>query len=211
MWNFEVGLKGDFFRKRVRANLAVFHNERRDQQLKFAVQNDPSDPLAFTYITESVASGRSMGLELDTTTTLSSWCDLWVVGSVMESELVSVPDESVSLQGRSFSIAPSWQYATGLRFRLPRGVFSRVEITGKDAFYFDDSHNQHSNPYSLVNFSIGRQFDGWNITAWSRNIFNERYDTRGFFFGNEPPDYPSKLYVQRGDPRAFGLTVAYSF
>ncbi len=211
LWNFEVGLKGDFFRKRVRANLAVFHNERRDQQLKFAVQNDPSDPLAFTYITESVASGRSMGLELDTTTTLSSWCDLWVVGSVMESELVSVPDESVSLQGRSFSIAPSWQYATGLRFRLPRGVFSRVEITGKDAFYFDDSHNQHSNPYSLVNFSIGRQFEGWNITAWSRNIFNERYDTRGFFFGNEPPDYPSKLYVQRGDPRAFGLTVAYSF
>jgi hypothetical protein len=34
---------------------------------------------------------------------------------------------------------------------------------------------------------------------------------RGFYFGNEPPDFPNKLYVQRGDPRAFGLTVSYVF
>ena len=211
LWNAEVGIKGSFFEDLVKANLSVFHNERRSQQLKFAIQNDPTDPLAFTYITESVADGRSTGLELDSTLTLGENCDFFLAGGIMESELISVPDESASLKGRSFSVAPSWQYTTGLRFTFSRGLFSRIEVTGKDSFYFDDSHNQHSNPYSLVNISTGWRYENWSVVAWSRNIFNQSYDTRGFFFGNEPPDYPTRLYVQRGDPRAFGMTVAYNF
>jgi hypothetical protein len=90
-------------------------------------------------------------------------------------------------------------------------VYARLEVTGKDAFYFDDSNDQRSAPYSLFNASFGWRAGGWQVLTWSRNLFNERYDIRGFYFGNEPPDYPNKLYVQRGDPRAFGVTVSYDF
>jgi outer membrane receptor protein involved in Fe transport len=211
LWNAEVGLKGRFFEDAVRANISLFHNERRSQQLKFAIQNDPTDPLAFTYITESTGDGRSTGVEVDTAVALTAQIEFFLAGSVMDSQFVSVPLESASLEGRSFSVAPSWQYSTGFRFSLPYDFFSRFEVTGKDAFYFDDSHNQHSAPYSLVNISGGWRHDNWSVIAWTRNIFNERYDTRGFFFGNEPPDYPATLYVQRGDPRTYGITVAYSF
>jgi iron complex outermembrane receptor protein len=44
-----------------------------------------------------------------------------------------------------------------------------------------------------------------------RNAFNENYATRGFFFGDEPPDFTDKLYTQRGDPRQWGVTVDYRF
>ena len=150
-------------------------------------------------------------MEVDTAVALTAQIEFFLAGSVMDSQFVSVPLESASLEGRSFSVAPSWQYSTGFRFSLPYDFFSRFEVTGKDAFYFDDSHNQHSAPYSLVNISGGWRHDNWSVIAWTRNIFNERYDTRGFFFGNEPPDYPATLYVQRGDPRTYGITVAYSF
>jgi hypothetical protein len=40
---------------------------------------------------------------------------------------------------------------------------------------------------------------------------NERYAQRGFFFGNEPPDFPEKLYLQQSDPRQVGLTLSYRF
>jgi hypothetical protein len=90
-------------------------------------------------------------------------------------------------------------------------VYARLEFAGKDAFYFDDSNDQRSAPYSLFNASLGWRRGGWQVLAWSRNLFNERYDIRGFYFGNEPPDYPNKRYVQRGDPRAFGVTVSYEF
>jgi len=211
LWNFEVGTKGSFLDKKLSSNLALFYNLRRDQQLKFAIQDNPSDPLSFTYLTESAAEGRSLGLELENTYQALPWWQIFASGAVLDSEFTDVPVESSALDGRAFSVAPSWQYSAGTRTDLGAGVFARLEVTGKDAFYFDDSHNQHSAPYSLFNASLGWRHKGWQVLLWSRNLFNERYNVRGFYFGNEPPNFPSKLYVQHGDPRAFGCTISYSF
>jgi outer membrane receptor protein involved in Fe transport len=211
LWNFELGAKGAFLNKKLSSNLALFYNLRRDQQLKFAIQDNPSDPLSFTYVTESSAEGSSMGLELENNYQALPWWQIFVSGSVMDSQFTDVPPESSTLEGRAFSVAPSWQYSAGTRTELGAGVFARIEVTGKDAFYFDDSHSQHSSPYSLFNASVGWRHSGWQVLLWSRNLFNERYDVRGFYFGNEPPDFPNKLYLQRGDRRAFGCTISYSF
>ena len=137
--------------------------------------------------------------------------NLFVSGSLMQSEYSEVPQESVSLKGRAFSYAPNYQYSVGTRTELGGGVFARLEVTGKDSFYFDDSNNQMSDPYNLFNATLGYHRDRWRLMLWSRNLFNQSYDVRGFYFGNEPPDYPNKLYVQQGDPRAFGLTLTYAF
>jgi hypothetical protein len=48
-------------------------------------------------------------------------------------------------------------------------------------------------------------------TFWARNIFNEYYSTRGFYFGNEAPDFADTLYERHGDPRHLGVTVKYDF
>lgn len=211
LWNFEVGTKGSFIDRKLDSNLALFCDLRREQQLKFAIQNDPSDPLSFTYLTESSAEGRSIGVELENTYRVTPWWSLFASGSLLNSNFTDVPSESDSLEGRAFSVAPAWQYSTGTRAELGAGAFARIEVTGKDSFYFDDSNNQRSDSYSLFNASLGWRRDRWQALLWSRNLFNERYDIRGFYFGNEPPDFPSKLYVQRGDPRAFGVTLSYTF
>ena len=62
-----------------------------------------------------------------------------------------------------------------------------------------------------MNLKIGYETDRWAIHAWARNLTDERYATRGFFFGLEPPDYPNRLYTQLGDPRHLGLTARFSF
>jgi outer membrane receptor protein involved in Fe transport len=211
LWNFEVGTKGNFLERRLQSNIAMFYNLRRDQQLKFAIQDNPSDPLSYTYITESSAEGQSVGVELENTYQALPWWQLFASGSLMHSDFTAVPPESSTLDGRAFSVAPAWQYSVGTRTELGGGVYARLEFAGKDAFYFDDSNDQRSAPYSLFNASLGWRRGGWQVLAWSRNLFNERYDIRGFYFGNEPPDYPNKRYVQRGDPRAFGVTVSYEF
>ena len=51
----------------------------------------------------------------------------------------------------------------------------------------------------------------WSAYAWVRNAFDQRYPVRGFFFGDEPPDFPEKLYVRLGDPRQAGVTASFSF
>jgi outer membrane receptor protein involved in Fe transport len=47
------------------------------------------------------------------------------------------------------------------------------------------------------------------VQAWIRNVTDEDYAVRGFYFGLEPPDYANKLYVQRGDGRLAGITVQW--
>jgi iron complex outermembrane recepter protein len=34
---------------------------------------------------------------------------------------------------------------------------------------------------------------------------------RGFFVGNEPPDFNNKLYTQLGEPRNWGVHLTVSF
>jgi outer membrane receptor protein involved in Fe transport len=61
-----------------------------------------------------------------------------------------------------------------------------------------------------VNLKAGYAGKQWAAYAWGRNVFDERYAVRGFYFGLEPPDFANKLYVQQGEPQQFGLTVTWS-
>jgi len=43
-------------------------------------------------------------------------------------------------------------------------------------------------------------------------MIDKEYQTRGFYFGNDPRDgYTSKAYYQYGEPAVFGLTFDYNF
>ena len=62
-----------------------------------------------------------------------------------------------------------------------------------------------------MNASVGYAWEHWSVTLWAKNIFDERYDKRVFFFGNEDPNYLETRYEDRADPRQFGLTALYQF
>ena len=87
---------------------------------------------------------------------------------------------------------------------------ARADVTGCASFYFDTSNDQRSNAYTLVNLKAGYESGRWSVYAWGRNVFDEKYAVRGFYFGLEPPDFADKLYIQRGDPRIAGVTFTWS-
>jgi len=70
---------------------------------------------------------------------------------------------------------------------------------------------QSRRAFSVVNATISYGWGPWSVTVWGRNLFDEHYDKRVFFFGNEDPDYIPKRYEDRADPRQIGVTVAYRF
>ena len=89
------------------------------------------------------------------------------------------------------------------------GWLARADVNGSDAFYFDASNDQRSKPYTLVNLKAGYEARRWAAYLWSRNVFDENYAVRGYYFGLEPPNFPDKLYVHRGDPRSYGVSVEW--
>ena len=88
---------------------------------------------------------------------------------------------------------------------------ARADLSGQDAFYFDASHDERAGAYSLLNLRAGYEAEAWSVHVWLRNAFGERYPLRGFYFGNEPPDFPPKVYVRLGDPRQAGVTARFRF
>jgi outer membrane receptor protein involved in Fe transport len=89
---------------------------------------------------------------------------------------------------------------------------ARVDVVATDDYYFDvPENNIRSEAYSLTHLKAGYETDRWAVYAWGRNVFDEDYYTRGFFFGNEPPDFAAKRYTQLGEPRQFGVTFRWEF
>ncbi|MBX7138821.1 MAG: TonB-dependent receptor [Oligoflexia bacterium] len=211
LWNFEGGIRGEPFGPMLAANLAAFYTLRRDQQIKVSFQDDPSDPLSFTYLTDNAVNGYNLGSELELKLRPSQRLELTASGAILSARFDDYSDDRGPVPGREQSHAPGWQYYAGARYSITDNIFARIDLTGKDAFYFNDNDSNRSEPYHLTNLTLGYEAAQWSWTVWAKNAFNQRYAVRGFFFGNEPPDFKDKLYVQLGDPRQIGTTVSFRF
>jgi len=214
MLNFEAGYR--FTGSKATTALTLFHALRSDQQVDLSSQQDPRDPNSFVFFIANAAEGRNSGIEVEHTYRPTSRIRLFGSLGYLSTHVdaytfETASGEELTLGDRAAAHAPRYTFRIGGQYRDRTGLFGRLELSAMDEFYFSDSHNQKSDPYQLVNGNIGYGGQSWTVTVWARNLLDERYAVRGFFFGLEPPDYADKLYVTYGDPRQFGLTLTTSF
>jgi outer membrane receptor protein involved in Fe transport len=211
LWNLELGIKAAWLGDTLRVNAAVFFSDRDEQQVRTSFQLIPGDPASFVFFTDNAASGKTRGFEADL-----RWVpnDRWMVylsTGLLDASFDRFVTPQVDLSGRAQAHAPDYTLAFGSRYAHPGGFFASLDVSAKDDFYFDVSHDQTSAAYELVHAQTGFAADTWSVTLWARNLFDEDYAVRGFFFGNEPPDFPNTLYTRLGDPRQVGVTVEKRF
>jgi hypothetical protein len=116
-----------------------------------------------------------------------------------------------ALDGRDTALTPSWRANLDARYALSDRWFTRIGLVATDQYYFDDSNDAKARSLALLNTSIGYETSSWSVTLWLHNLLDRRYPVRGFFFGNEPPNFEPKRYIQRGAPLNGGITVSYRF
>ncbi|MEO1201186.1 MAG: TonB-dependent receptor [Pseudomonadota bacterium] len=211
LWNAELGIRSTWLDNRLSVNAAVFANRRDDQQVRASFQLDPGDPTTFVFLTGNAATGDSLGLEADVRWLPSDTLEFYANVGLLDATFDEYQAPQGDLSGRDQAHAPNYTLAAGGAWRHPSGFFARVDATARDAFYFDVSHDQRSEAYTLTNLRIGYEADRWSTELWVRNAFDETYAVRGFFFGNEPPDFPNTLYTRLGDPRQLGITFDTRF
>jgi iron complex outermembrane recepter protein len=210
LWNLEAGLHGASDDGRFSAEASVFHMWRESQQVATSFQVDPGDPLSYVFYTDNAARGRNAGLEATLAWRPLDALTFGATLGLLHTEYVDYRYGERDLDGREQAHAPGWQYSLSAEWNSPRGWMARADLYGSDAFYFDASHDQTSDPYALLNLKAGYSRDRWSVYLWGRNVFDERHAVRGFYFGLEPPDFPNRLYVQQGDPQQFGVTLTWS-
>ena len=211
LWNIEAGIKSAFLDDSLRINAAVFLSRRDDQQVRTSFQLVPGDPASFVFFTDNAAQGDTLGFEADMQWQISSEWQIYANVGVLDANFDEFVTPQVDLSGRGQAHAPRYTFAAGGAYHHASGWFARIDVSGKDEFYFDVSHDQKSSAYELINARIGFETDSWTAHLWARNLLDSDYAVRGFFFGNEPPNFPNTLYTRLGDPRQLGITFDKRF
>jgi len=229
MINYELGLKSAWLDNRLQAQFAAFYQDRSDVQAKQSIF-DPND-FSFDDYLANAAGGKTTGIEMElnflATDALRFFAAVGWLNAEFDNFLsvshVDAKDDwngivlpPVDLDGREVAHAPEYQYFIGSELSLMANVIIRVEVEGKDEFYFSNSHDQQSSSYELVNARLTYLGSNWDVSLWGRNLSDEDYSTRGFYFsnqfGNNPANgYAPETYVQYGEPRVVGVSASYTF
>ena len=214
VWNYELGLKTSLLEDQAYLRFALFYMDREDMQVKtYQEVYRPDGSSEFLIYLDNAASGTNQGLEIDGAWQITDNFEFYGALGLLDTEY----DDFINGNGEDFSgqeqaHAPSYQFNFGINYYLLNNWLVNVNVDGKDEFYFSDSHRDKSESVELVNASLSYLSNNWQVKLWGRNITDEDYQTRGFYFGNDPRDsYTAKGYYQYGAPAEFGVTFDYQF
>jgi iron complex outermembrane receptor protein len=214
LWNYEAGYKGTQADGKLALQAALFWMQRDDVQISSSTVRSRSDgSVEFIDYVGNAAGGFNRGLEISARYAANGKLQWYGNLGLLDSEYENfINSNGDNLDGRQQAHAPDYQYTVGLSLQANPGLSLDINLQGRDAFYFSDSHNTRSEPYKLLNASIRYQGQHLGITLWGRNLTDEDYLVRGYYFGNDPRvDYAPRGYTQLGEPARYGLTLDMDF
>ena len=207
---YELGVKTLLANERVALQLAIFYDDRHDQQVKSSVvRSRPDGSTEFIDFLGNAAEGTNRGVEMDINWFVNDNFNINANAGWLDAEFDEFINEfGEDLSGRDQAHAPSYTFS--LNFNYQQGPwFASVSADGKDSFFFSDRHSIKSKRYTLYNASLGFESEQWKVTLWGRNLTDKDYYVRGFgSFGNDPRNfYVTEPYFQYGEPRVTGVTL----
>ncbi|MCH6256509.1 TonB-dependent receptor [Puniceicoccaceae bacterium K14] len=201
LWNYEIGLRSLWLDNAVFTKVTVFYLDRSEAQMR----DSAGAGGFFRYFTSNQGGAEHFGLEAEASWSISSNLKANVGLGLLEAELDGAD--------RELSNAPSYSYSASLDYTGDNGFLSNIEFVGRDSYFESNSadNNQQRDSYNVVNAKIGYQYDNWTITVWAKNLLDEEYQKRLFYFGNAQPDWIPTRYEDPADPRQIGVTAKYRF
>jgi iron complex outermembrane receptor protein len=208
LWNYEVGVRGNWLEQRLVGEFTAFHLQRRDTQVRDSAGFGGS----YRFFTANGKASNVSGLEAAATYAFTKQWSLRGTFAQLESELDRFVLSNGSVGGgRRLANTPRHGYSLGARYHPRSGFFGNLELVGRSRQYDSNNQDEARGAFNVVNGSIGFSRGAWTFTLWGRNVFDQRYQNRVFFFGNEDPDYVPARFESTADRRQFGVTAAYRF
>jgi len=220
--NYELGMKGDWLENSLLAQVSAFYQQRKGVQVNVSEAEAVDD---FVIFLDNAAEGYNTGLEVELTWLASDALSLsgsFALLNTEHEEFLNVshvdgsPAEPYDMSGRDQAHAPNYQYYVAAQYDLLSNLYFRVDMEGKDGFYFSESHEERSDSIDLLNARLGFDVGMLSLAVWAKNLTDEWVETRGFYFshdfGNDPRKfYAAEPYTQKGAPRTFGVSASYTF
>ena len=208
--NYEIGLSSNNNDSILNYSAVFFFSKREDQQVLISRQVDPTDPNTFSYLTQNAAEGENYGIEVSSEYFVRDNLNIFFNFGLLKTKIKNW-ESRIDLENRAQAHAPERTYSFGTNLDINNNLYLKIDINGKSSFYYSDSHDNKSKSYQLVNLTLGYSKANFVTDVWIRNLFDEYYSTRGFYFGNEAPNFIDTLYRRQGDPKNIGISLRYDF
>lgn len=215
-WNYEVGLKGMFFERRLTTNLSVFHMKWEDIQVNqfFLTAN-----LVRVQFIENAASATSDGVELAIAAMpTQAWLLEASVGyndARFDSYPQAIPTfgNPFDASGNQLPYAPKWSGSAAAQYTVP--LFGSFEgyIRGEYAYrdtLFTTVENRaavglYVPSYDTVNLRAGVENDRYSVSVYAENALDDDY-----IIGTAQGLYMSGMGLVI-DPRRIGVRFTAKF
>lgn len=218
--NWEVGLKQQFFARRLTLNLSGFWTELQGLQSNIVPSNGNRSYLA------NVGDIRSRGIEADGSWRITPRLTLSADGAFNDAAYTRYHNApcpvgvtgTCDLTGSPVYQAPKWVANASIDYRLPEVGRTQPYVLAQYSYRssafgtIDDSPYGLIPAYSLVNFRAGAVLDSgrYDVSAWVNNAFDARYFqnlSTTSIVGTSPFAFAGQL----GTPRTAGVTLKAYF
>jgi iron complex outermembrane receptor protein len=216
--DYELGMKSQWWNRRLEFNAAVFHYDYRNQQFldAFALPGGAGTGFHTVNAPKSRVDGAEFEVRAQVAENLRVHADL----GLLHSKYVELTLHGVDLSGNRLIQAPDYSGAAGLEWRfvqLRTGDFRLLldgNFYGKQYFDAPNTERIAQGAYALANARIA--FDsaskpGFQVAAWIKNLANREYLAYGLAQRDPSQGGLGFDYALVGEPRTFGLDLTYRF
>lgn len=221
IWNYEAGVKGELFDRRVRFDLTGFYMDWKDvqQTVRFQFLNANNQLVGVNGI-DNAGSARSYGAELSLDARITDHFKIGGAAGWLEANYVSFPQAlvdgiTVNADGKRMVNAPRWTLSANAEYAMPvsasyegfiRGEWNyRSELLSNNfALVYPDSPFV-SPGFHNFNLRVGLESENLRAILFAENVFDNVYYTNAY----EKAFY-SGVQVQPSY-RKVGVSFGYKF
>lgn len=207
--SYEIGFKTLLFNRRVSLNGAVFHTKVSNaQQFEFF-------PTGGIQAVSSIKRSRINGAEFDINARVTDTLTLFGGAGLADTKITDIdsqdPADRAAIIGNRTPFAANYTVMAGAQLVQPirdtLNLLARVDFNRTGSIWYDQRNvpGTKRDPVDLVNARIGIQHDRWELSLWSKNLFDKDYNSDAVVI------LPVAHAVFRAPGRSFGVEGKVNF
>lgn len=207
--SFELGFKAVLADRRININGAVFYTEVENaQQFEFF-------PTGGIQAVSQIKGTRIYGAEIDINARVTDTLTVFAGAGYIDDKITNIdsqdPADRASIIGNRIPFVPDYNISAGFQLVQPirddLNFLARTDYNRTGRIFYDQRNqpNTDRSPIDVVNARIGIGNDRWEVALWSRNLFDEDYNSDAVVI------LPVAHAVFRAPDRSFGIEGRYNF
>lgn len=205
-WNYEIGGRADLWNRKLGIDVSAFYIDCRDQQI--SIVN------GFGRTTKNSGHSASKGAEVSVR--LSPVDNLQFTAAYGYTHATFISNEDGN-KGNYVPFAPkhtlalTGSYTVEINKNWLDCILINAEFAGRGKTYWTEGNDVAQNFYGLLNGNLTFRKNGIDLSIWSKNILDHRYQAFYFETMNAENLKENNGFMQMGRPVTFGVDITLRF